>query len=63
MKNEYDNKIQEIQDDQNMKIKQLIKEFNGQLAEKDRDFQDTFSKAVGEWDRKCSPQTVVALYI
>ena len=48
LRTEYDTQIEDMSTDHNSRIKQLVKEFNLKVAEKDRDFQKTFSDAVGE---------------
>ena len=47
LKSEYDERLKDMENDQASKIKQLVKEFNLELAEKEKSFQESFSEAAG----------------
>ena len=47
LKNEYETHIEELQQESDSQLKQVVKEAKVQIAEKDRDFQDTFREAIG----------------
>ena len=49
LRTEYDDHLDDMKSDHNMKIKHLAKEFNVKIGEKDREFQNTFSSAVGAY--------------
>ena len=47
LQSEYDGRIDELEEDHKSRVKQLVKEFNLKMAEKEQEFQDTFSDAMG----------------
>ncbi|XP_041365531.1 golgin subfamily A member 4-like isoform X2 [Gigantopelta aegis] len=51
LKNDFEDQLQARDDEQTVKIKQLVKEMNLKLAEKEREFEQTFSNAVDKSER------------
>ncbi len=48
MKTEFENHIEDLENETKQTMKQILKEYNLRMAEKDREFQDTFTNAFGE---------------
>ncbi len=49
MKSEFETHIEDLEQEHNSAIKQVLKECNLKMAEKDKEFQETFGEAVGKW--------------
>jgi hypothetical protein len=47
MKCHYEDLLQDMENEQAGKIKQLVKEFDKTIAEKEKEFERTFSNALG----------------
>jgi len=47
MKSEYEEKLRDTETDHSGRIKQLVKEFRLQMAQKEKDFQTNYNEVLG----------------